>query len=168
MELFQLIRLKLTRGSRLREMIETWFVHRPTPFPSFSLPYLFCDHCRSCSRDFSSSRLSFHLWRDDFSGENIARNLSRWSRIHSRIVSRYDVPSSRWLLAELNERERDWKSWFGSFELLIKVSGLGRVQLFLYFLVSIVLRLLCKDDIKCQWFFLVKVTIYIFLDKLYH
>lgn len=107
MELFQLIRLKLTRGSRLREMIETWFVHRPTPFPSFSLPYLFCDHCRSCSRDFSSSRLGFHLWRDDFSGENIARNLSRWSRIHSRIVSRYDVPSPRWLLAELNERERE-------------------------------------------------------------
>lgn len=61
-------------------------------------------------------------------------------------------------------RGRDWKSWFWSFELLIKVSDLDRVQLFLYFLVSIVSRLLPTDNIKCLWFFLVKVTIYIFLD----
>lgn len=72
-ELFQLIRLKLTRGTRLREMIETWFVHRPSPSPSFSLPYL---SCRSCSCDFSSSTPFSSLERRLFR-ENIARNLSR-------------------------------------------------------------------------------------------
>lgn len=146
-ELFQLIRLKLTEGGT---SVETWFVHRPSP--SFSLSYLFYDYC-PCSCDFSSSISfsSFVSLEGRLCSGKISREIYRdgvgfiFALFHSLFV-----PSPRWLWRSLI-RERDWKSWFELFELLIEVSGLGRVQLFLYFLFSIVLRLLCTDNMKCQF-----------------
>lgn len=143
-ELFQLIRLKLTEGGT---SVETWFVHRPSP--SFSLSYLFYDYC-PCSCDFSSSISfsSFVSLEGRLCSGKISREIYRDGV--GFIFALFHVPSPRWLWRSLI-RERDWKSWFELFELLIEVSGLGRVQLFLYFLFSIVLRLLCTDNMKCQF-----------------